>query len=188
VPKARINGIDLPAFTIDVIDLPPERTKNKRPHVVPLSRPTLAILEAQPRRVNEDGKLRNLVFGTGDGGFSGWSRCKERLDELILAARVKVWEEAGAEGERPGHMPHWTHHDLRRTMDTIMNDRLGIAPHIVEAILNHVSSHRSGKSGVAGVYNKAMYLRERTEALRLWADHIMALVGSNVVPMRRAGP
>jgi hypothetical protein len=66
-----------------------------------------------------------------------------------------------------------------------MNDRLGIAPHVVEAIINHVSSHKSGKSGVAGVYNKALYLRERTEALRVWADHIMALVGANVVPMRR---
>jgi integrase len=188
VPKARINGVDLPAFVIDAIELPPERTKNKRPHIVPLSAPAKAIIEKHPRRVNEDGKLRDLVFGIGDGGFSGWSRCKERLDERILEARVKAWEEAGSQGEKPPPLPHWTHHDLRRTADTVMNDRLGIAPHVVEAILNHVSSHKSGKSGVAGVYNKALYLRERTEALRLWADHIMALIGANVVPIRQAAP
>ena len=199
VPKARINGIELPAFTIDAIALPPERTKNKRPHIVPLSAPdgerwaTCAkplpaqeILEKQPRRVNHNGKLRDLVFGIGERGFSGWSKCKERLDERIHAARIKAWEEAGGQGDKPGPMSRWTHHDLRRTMATIMNDRLGIAPHVVEAILNHVSSRQSDKSGVPGTYNTALYLRESTEALRMWADHIMALVGANVVSLKRA--
>jgi integrase len=186
VPKARINGVDLPAFTIDAIELPPERTKNKRPHIVPLSKSALVILGKQPRRENHDGTVRDLIFGIGQGGFTGWSRCKERLDERIHVARIKAWEEADGQDEKPGPMPHWTHHDLRRTMDTVMNDRLGVAPHIVECILNHVSTLKSGKSGVAGVYNKALYLRERTEALRLWADHIMALVGGNIVPMRQA--
>ncbi|HMA71391.1 MAG TPA: site-specific integrase [Xanthobacteraceae bacterium] len=185
VPRSRVNGIELLEFTVDAIELPPERTKNKRPHIVPLSKPALAILEKQPRRVNDDGKIREFVFGVGECGFSGWSKCKERLDKRIHDARMKAWEEAGAQGDKPLPLPHWTHHDLRRTMDTVMNDRLGIAPHVVEAILNHVSSHKSGKSGVAGVYNKALYLRERTEALRLWADHVMALVGANVVPLRQ---
>jgi integrase len=185
VKEGRIGDVKLPAFVIDAIELPEDRTKNKRPHVVPLSKPALAILEAWPSRMSDTGKVRDLVFGIGERGFSGWSKSKERLDQRLLDARMKAWEEAGGQGEKPGPMPHWTHHDLRRTMATIMNDRLGIAPHVVEAILNHVSSHQSGKSGVAGVYNKALYLRERAEALRLWADHIMALVGANVVPMRR---
>jgi hypothetical protein len=70
-----------------------------------------------------------------------------------------------------------------------MNEQLGIAPHVVEAILNHVSSHKSGKAGVAGVYNHATYLKEKTAALRIWADHIMAAVEGrerNVVPLQRA--
>jgi hypothetical protein len=61
-------------------------------------------------------------------------------------------------------------------MDAVMNDRLGIMPHVVDAVLNHVSTTRSGKSGASGVYNKALYLRERTEALNKWADHVMAIV------------
>ena len=74
-------------------------------------------------------------------------------------------------------------------MSTLMNDRLGILPHVVEAILNHVSGHQSGKSGVSGVYNKALYLRERADALKLWAEHVIAIVQShydNVTALKRA--
>jgi integrase len=177
VPTSRADGIERPAYTIAVIDLPGARTKNGRRHLVPLSAPVLAILARQPVRTEADGAVRDLVFGIGAGGFGGWSKGKERLDRRIHAARVKAWEEAGSRGEKPGPMPHWTPHDLRRTLDTVMNDRLGIAPHVVEAILNHVSSGKSGKSGVAGVYNHALYLRERAEALNLWADHVMAAIG-----------
>jgi integrase len=213
VSESHISGIKLPAFTIDAIELEPERTKNKRPHIVPLSKPALAIMEKQPVRVRADSKVRDLIFGTGQGGFSGWSRCKERLDKRVLKALRKLAEDRHDEkmldrlakvedlkariAKTRANSPEWkalskqlkaiwwTLHDLRRTADTMMNDRLGIAPHVVDAILNHVSSQRSGKSGVSGVYNKALYLRERTEALRLWADHIMALVGGNVFPIGR---
>jgi integrase len=179
VPKKRITeaAIELPAFNINAIDLPAERTKNKRPHIVPLSGPATAILAAQQRRVDGNGTLREFVFGLGQRGFSGWSRCKERLDE-----RIK--KELGAE------LPHYTPHDLRRTMSTVMNGGLDVLPHVVEAILNHVSSQESGKSGVSGVYNKAVYLRERVDALRLWADHLMAIVEGhhdNVIPLKQAG-
>jgi integrase len=82
-------------------------------------------------------------------------------------------------------LPHWTLHDLRRTFSTGLGD-LGIPPHVVEAILNHISSL---KSGVAGTYNKALYLRERTAALELWAAHVMANVAdepAKIVPIRAA--
>ena len=41
------------------IDLPAERTKNKRPHIVPLSEPAADILHQQPQRVNSNGDLRD---------------------------------------------------------------------------------------------------------------------------------
>ena len=46
-------------------------------------------------------------------------------------------------------------------------------PHIVEALLNHVSGH---KGGVAGRYNKAAYRLQKAEALNLWASMIAKLV------------
>jgi hypothetical protein len=53
-----------------------------------------------------------------------------------------------------------------------MADRLDVLPHIVEAILNHVSGHRAG---VAGVYNRARYATEMREALQRWEQHVEAL-------------
>jgi integrase len=176
VREERIDGVRLPEFGVNAIELPAERTKNKKPHLVPLSDAAVALLAKQQRRVDDDGTLREFVFGIGQRGFSGWSRCKERLDQRITK-------------ELGGELPHWTPHDARRTMSTIMNDRLDVLPHVVEAILNHVSSQGSGKSGVSGTYNKALYLRQRVSALRLWADHLMAVVEGhqdNVIPLKQA--
>jgi len=39
-----------------------------------------------------------------------------------------------------------------------VSDRNFAAPHVVEAIINHISGT---KGGVAGIYNKALYLPER---------------------------
>ena len=72
--------------------------------------------------------------------FSGWSQCKRRLDERIAATGAA--------------MKPWTIHDLRRTVVTGMND-IGIAPHVVEAVVNHITG--AAKAGVAGVYNRAKY-------------------------------
>ena len=68
----------------------------------------------------------------------------------------------------------WRFHDLRRTFVTDMNEKLGIEPHVVEAVVNHVSG--LAKSGVAGIYNRALYLEQRRLALTAWARHIEALV------------
>ena len=54
-----------------------------------------------------------------------------------------------------------------------MHDRLGIPPHIVEAVLGHISGH---KAGVGGTYNLAGYLTERRRALERWADHLEAVI------------
>jgi integrase len=156
----------------DAITLPPERTKNHRQHVVPLAQPALDILRKQPRRANDDGVLRELVFGIGERGFSGWSRCKERLDERIAK-----------ENGRP--LPGWRVHDLRRSVATGLA-ALEVPPHIVECVLNHVSGFRAG---VSGVYNRNPYELEKRRALNLWADHLMAVVEgreSNVTLLRQS--
>jgi hypothetical protein len=50
---------------------------------------------------------------------------------------------------------------------------LGVLPHVVEAVLNHISGH---KAGVAGTYNRALYSAEKRQALELWAEHVRARV------------
>jgi integrase len=139
---------------------------------VPLSDTALALIAASPRRTNRD-----LVFGNGprrhgneQRGFSGWSKAKAALDERILEARQLADPEA-----KP--LP-WRLHDLRRTCATVMADRLGVLPHIVEAVLNHISGH---KAGVAGVYNRARYEVEMRDAMQRWADHVVGLAGLKII-------
>jgi integrase len=77
----------------------------------------------------------------------------------------------------------FTPHDLRRTFSSRLNGQpLGVAPHIVEKLLNH------SLGGIAGIYNQAPYDAERREALEKWSAWLTALVETrpaDVVPMRR---
>ena len=134
-------------FEKDVIRLPSHRTKNRRSHTIPMSSTVRSILEAR----QQNG--RDHVFGISQRGFSGWSKAKLRLDEAI-------------------RIPAWRVHDLRRTAATGLGE-LGIFPHVIEAILNHVSGTRSG---VAGLYNKAAHETEKASALQRWSEHVAALV------------
>ncbi|MBM3564732.1 MAG: DUF4102 domain-containing protein [Alphaproteobacteria bacterium] len=145
------------------LEFPGERTKNHRPHVVPLAAQAAEILrEAAKHRIyGSDRRLSDFVFTTtGDNPFSGFTKAKADLDQ----AAEKILEAS---------IPHWTIHDMRRTVATHMNGELGIEPHVVEAVLNHISG--AAKAGVAGTYNKAAYLPQRRAALSAWANFIDTL-------------
>jgi integrase len=129
--------------------LPAKRSKNGRKHELPLMPMALGIITAVPRMVSRD-----QLFGTRAAGFTSWARNKPELDK------------------RSGVTEPWTVHDIRRSVATRMAD-LGVAPHVVEEILNHQSGHRSGP---AGVYNRSRYGNEVRAALAMWEDHIHALV------------
>jgi integrase len=139
-------------------ELPADRTKNNRTHLVPLSPRIRGLLQSRPRD-------SELVFTTtGDTPVSGFGKIKARLDMRMNAMRLR-------DGLEP--VLAWTLHDLRRTMVTVMNERLGIPPHVVEAIVNHVSG--LAKAGVAGVYNRALYLHDRRLALVKWEKWLSSL-------------
>jgi integrase len=149
---AEIGSLRWDEVTDDEISLPGTRTKNKRPHKIPLSTPAKAIIDKH--RILG----RTFVFGRDDSaGFQGWGVCKERLNARL----TKINEP-------------WVVHDLRRTAVTGMCE-LGVLPHIVEAVINHISGH---KGGVAGIYNRAAYDTEKRDALDRWAKHVLAIVGA----------
>ena len=145
----------------DTWNIPASRTKNKWPHVVPL-----APLARDIVATSVAASTSNLIFTTtGRTPVSGFAQIKRKLD-----AAMKI--------------PEWRLHDLRRTAATGMAE-LGIAPHIVEACLNHVSG---AKAGVAGVYNRAAYAPEKKAALERWANHIEGLVKgrpANITQLRK---
>jgi integrase len=140
-----------------LIRLPAERSKNKRAFDLPLSQPASDLIANLEQREG-----RGHVFGKRNSGFQGWSKAKRELD-----AKLK--------GVKP-----WQLRDIRRTVATGMAE-IGVQPHIVEAVLNHVSG---AKAGVAGVYNKAVYAKEKREAVEIWANHIAVILaqasGANV--------
>jgi integrase len=131
-----------------LISLPSERTKNGKPHDIAISDTARSLLEAREMTG------RDLIFGRGDGPFSGWSKAKAEL------------------GARTGGLKHWTIHDVRRSVATGMAD-IGIQPHVIEAVLNHVSGH---KGGIAGIYNRAQYSAEKAQALARWDEHVGRIV------------
>lgn len=147
-----------------LIRLPGERTKNKRAFDLPLSQAAFDLLAEVNQRDDRD-----MVFGRRGEGFSGWSKAKRELD-----AKIK--------GVKP-----WQLRDIRRTVATGMAE-LGVQPHIVEACLNHVSG---AKAGVAGVYNRAVYAKEKREAVEIWANHIAVILaqasGANVKRLPNRG-
>lgn len=147
------------------IRLPGERTKNGRPHVIPLSPSALDIVQSLPS-LTVDGEDSPFVFTTtGRSRASGTSRAKARLDKMVAERAI---QEAADNGGNPVRVEAWRIHDLRRTAATRMAE-LGVEPHVVEALLNHVSGFRAG---VAGTYNRAAYAEPKRAAVEAWAHHV----------------
>ena len=123
--------------------IPAERSKSKRAHIVPLSKPAVQIIKSLPRYVGGP-----YVFTSTEGKrpVSGFSKMKVQLDK---AAKVKDWRL----------------HDLRRTGRSEMA-RLKVDDVVAERVLNHVPR------GLAKVYNQYQYLDEKREALNLWAREL----------------
>jgi integrase len=136
-----------------------QRTKNGKPHIVPLSPLAVDVLKSVPRTSSQ------YVFSTtGETPISGFSRLKTRIDRFIAQMR---------EAEDLPWMAHWQFRDLRRTAATHMNEYLGVEPHIADACLNHISG--PAKKGIIGTYNKALYLDERRQAMKKWSNYVMEL-------------
>lgn len=128
--------------------IPADRSKNGKPHVVPLSAYALEALNEVPRFLDCD-----YVFTTTrNSPVSGFSKMLRRLSKGSQTA-------------------DWRLHDLRRTAASGMA-RAGVAPHVVEKVLNHISGTISG---VAAVYNRYGYDREKREALDMWSERLMQL-------------
>jgi integrase len=155
----RWSEIDLDARTMTIAK---ERTKNGIEHIVPLPDAALSILQGIRRRGERD-----FVFGIArNGGFSGWSKAKNALDNAV----------AFKEG--------WRLHDLRRTVRTGLG-KLGVQPHVAEAVLNHLPPK------LIRTYDRNTYAVEKKAALDKWATHLKVAIaqatGANVTAIRPSG-
>jgi integrase len=143
------------------INLPGTRTKNHRPHVVPLAPLAQTIIVDIPRITD----CRYVFTTNGKAPVAIGSKIKSKLDAEM-------------------NIPAWRIHDLRRTLVTGMAE-LGLRPDVIELCVNHVSGTRGG---IAGVYNRSELLPERRSALERWALQVQGIVSgkpANKLPMPR---
>jgi len=140
--------------------IPVERKGRKKglEHLVPLSTQAIAALD----------ELRTYT-GAYPLLFPGRSdHTKPRSDTVFLMALRRM----GYEGRQTGH-------GFRHIASTLLNEN-GFDENHVEAQLSHK------KAGVAGIYNKAQYLPQRTKMMQWYADHLDMLANGNVVSIKRA--
>lgn len=133
-------------------------TKNQIAHDVYLPASALKIIDGCDILKGNDFVFHGRRHGKP---FNGFSKAKTELDQAC-------------------GISDWTVHDIRRTFVTMLNDDpLRIRSEVVEAIVNHVSGH---KSGVAGIYNRATYNEERRQAMDAWGRYIEKIVSGHGSP------
>ncbi|WP_178861676.1 tyrosine-type recombinase/integrase [Thiomicrorhabdus cannonii] len=143
----------------DIIIIPAERMKMKRPHMVPLSRQAKAIIETM------------LPFKHGTEYVFPSPRspkrpmCKESLNAAL---------------HRLGFKGKQTAHGFRHTASTLLHE-MGYTSDYIEKQLAHEQDNE-----IKGAYNKAEYLTQRVEIMQAWSDHLDALkAGADVIPIHK---
>jgi integrase len=126
-------------------------TKNNRPHTFPFGSSAAAMLESIPKLDSE-----YLFPARGKAGkpFNGWSKAKRALDKK--------------------YQIDYDLHDLRRTAASGMAS-LGVQPHVISKLLNHVSG-TAAITGVAAIYNRFQYMDEMRAAIALWEERLDSLL------------
>lgn len=141
VMAMRVDELDLVAETWLI---PGSKTKNKQPHLVPLTPQALAII--RPRLTESPWVFPSSYNKTAAGHTASTKKSRNKLAE---ATGVK----------------EWTAHDLRRTARTLMA-RFRVKPHIAEKVMNH------SEGRMVRVYDQFDYLDEKRQALSTLADGI----------------
>jgi integrase len=160
--------------------IPAQRSKNKLPHVVPLSDLAVELIEAQIKENHEraskresrlDRRLPRGATGANAGvGISEWV-----FPGTGSRGPITIFSVAKAIERSIGHfsIEPFTSHDLRRTAATQMEE-IGISPFIVAHILGHVSVTKA--SITSKVYARYAYEKEKREAIDLWAARLAGIV------------
>lgn len=140
-------------FDAALWSIPAARMKKRRDHVVPLSRQALEALA----------ELRPLT-GAYPLLFPGRNDHTKPLSNMAFNMALG----------RLGYRGRQTGHGFRHIASTTLREH-GFPKEHVEAQLSHA------EDGVAGVYNKAIYLEQRRTMMQWYADHLDKLAAGNVV-------
>lgn len=156
-----LRGLRWAELNTDAAELriPGERMKMRAPHVVPLSRQALEVIEAQ-----------RAISGTGDLMFPSPFYPGKPLSENTLNSALA----------RMGYKGAHTAHGCRAVFSTVANE-CGHDADVIERQL----AHRE-RNEVRAAYHRAEYLDERRKLLQWWADFLDARrQGARILPFAR---
>jgi integrase len=126
-------------------DIPVERMKMKTPHIVPLSRQALEVLE-----------LLKTIAGDGELLFPGDRDRRQPMSNNTILSALK----------RMGYGGVMTGHGFRGIASTILHEQ-GYPHEHIELQLAH-----SPRNAVSAAYNHALYLEPRSKMMQNWADFL----------------
>ncbi|WP_159281979.1 tyrosine-type recombinase/integrase [Rahnella variigena] len=129
-------------------EIPAERMKMKRPHLVPLSTQAVEILR----------QLETLT-GRYQLVFPGRNDASKPMSEGSINKALKL---IGYHGKATGH-------GFRHTMSTILHEQ-GFDSTWIEMQLAHVD-----KNSIRSTYNHAQYLNGRTSMMQWYSTHLISL-------------
>ncbi|MEQ5318338.1 integrase arm-type DNA-binding domain-containing protein [Providencia vermicola] len=142
-------------FDTKVWEIPAEKMKMRRPHIVPLSEQVIDLL-----------KQIHPISGNYQYIFPSRTDYRKHISDMALNTMIR----------RMGYGGRATGHGFRHTMSTILHEQ-GYNTAWIETQLAHVD-----KNSIRGTYNHAQYIDGRREMLQWYADYMGALEnGDNVV-------
>lgn len=147
------------------LNIPAERMKGKTAHSVPLTPRMMTLLDDLPRFASGD---YLFSMSSGKRPICGYYQRKTRFDRTVAEFAS-------------GPVPHWTLHDIRRSVRTGLSIT-GATPFIAEQIIGH------RQSGVHAVYDLHRYDREKLDALLKWEAHLLRIVGETPAPTGNVVP
>ncbi|WP_330983225.1 MULTISPECIES: tyrosine-type recombinase/integrase [Enterobacterales] len=136
-------------FDKGVWNIPAERMKMRRPHLVPVTSQIKELLE----------EIYQFT-GRGKFVFPGRNNAGKPMSEASINQVIK---RIGYDGQATGH-------GFRHTMSTILHEK-GYNTAWIETQLAHVD-----KNSIRGTYNHAQYLDGRREMLQWYADYMDKIV------------
>nr|CDQ33419.1 Putative prophage CPS-53 integrase [Virgibacillus halodenitrificans] len=137
-----------------LIDMPPSGTKNKRPHVVPITDTAIAVLEPLIARAKARG--HDYIFPNH----------RDPDEHMLLESPSSLV----GDYIKLHKAKHWTLRDIRRTAKTVMGE-LGVSKEMRDRLHGHALQDVSSKH-----YDRYDYLKEKREAMAIWETWLIGVL------------
>ena len=125
-------------------EIPAERMKMQRPHMVPLSSQAIAVLERAGKIWGKDGLV-----------FPSVRDCNKPMSDNAMS---KALRDMGYKGKA-------TPHGFRASFSSMAHEKSAFPSEVIEKALAHEE-----KNKIKGAYNRAEYLEQRRQLLQWWGD------------------